>query len=86
MVLTLTGSYSRFTQDVVLGQSDTDFGASEVYQSGAYIGYVPGGYVSVHHQVELHGRIARPNHNKWHKEWSYFYNKAVQKNWDSLAT
>lgn len=55
----LTGSYSRFTQDIVLGKSDTDFGASEVYQSRAHIGYVPGGNISVHHQVELHSRIAR---------------------------
>lgn len=72
LVLTLTGSYSRFTQDIVLGQSDTDFGASEVYQSRAHIGYVPGGNISVHHQVELHSRIARPNHNEWHKKWIIF--------------
>lgn len=72
LVLTLTGSYSRFTQDIVLGKSDTDFGASEVYQSRAHIGYVPGGNISVHHQVELHSRIARPNHNEWHKEWIIF--------------
>lgn len=85
LVLTLTSSYSRFPQDVVLGQSHTDFGPPEVYQGGAYIGYVPQGYIPVHHQVELHSRIARPNHDEWYKKFFYLYNKAAR-NWDWLAT
>lgn len=55
-------------QDIVFGKFDIDFGASEVYQSRVYIGYVFGGNIFVYYQVEFYSCIVRFNYNEWYKE------------------